>query len=242
MRAPLMAVIFALELTRDVNLLLPLLIAAVVAHAFTVLFMPRSILTEKLSRRGYHLSREYSIDPLEITFVREVMRTNIVAFPANVSLSDLKQSLTPGHARAGQWIYPIVDDSNKLLNVVTRHELEKLLAETAPDKHVSKLGDLVEPKPSLVVAFPGEPLRVIVNRMAKSGLTRLPVVDRRSGGRKGEQSRGTGTSVPKLVGVVALTDLLKARVMNLQAEHERERVLPIRIFLPARFRKSLTTE
>jgi CBS domain-containing protein len=219
-----------------------LLIAGVIAHGFTVLFMPRSILTEKLSRRGFHLSREYSIDPLEITFVREVMRTNIVAFPANVALSDLKESLTPGHARAGQWIYPIVDDSSQLLNVVTRHELDKLLAETAPEKHISKLGDLVEPKPSLVVAFPGEPLRVIVNRMAKSGLTRLPVIDRRSDGRKGEQARGTGRSVPKLVGVVALNDLLKARVMNLQAEHERERVLPIRVFLPARFRKSSVTE
>src|SRR5213076_1894197 len=116
MRAPLTAVIFSIELTRDINLMLPLLIAAVMADAFTVLFLRRSILTEKLSRRGYHLSREYSIDPLEITFVREVMRTNIVAFPANVSLSDLKESLAPGHARTGQWIYPIVDDSNKLLN------------------------------------------------------------------------------------------------------------------------------
>jgi H+/Cl- antiporter ClcA len=33
-------------------------------------------LTEKVSRRGYHLSREYAVDPLEILFVREVMRTN----------------------------------------------------------------------------------------------------------------------------------------------------------------------
>ena len=35
--------------------------------------MPRSILTEKLSRRGYHLTREYGIDPLEIVMVRDMM-------------------------------------------------------------------------------------------------------------------------------------------------------------------------
>ena len=75
MRAPLTGVIFALELTHDINMLLPLLIAVSMAHAFTVLVLKRSILTEKIARRGYHLSREYAIDPLEILFVREVMRT-----------------------------------------------------------------------------------------------------------------------------------------------------------------------
>jgi len=74
MRAPFTAILFALELTHDVNMMLPLLLAVTVAHAFTVLTLRRSILTEKISRRGYHLSREYSTDPLEIIFAREVAR------------------------------------------------------------------------------------------------------------------------------------------------------------------------
>ena len=74
MRAPLTGVVFALELTHDVNMLLPLLLAVTIAHAFTVLTLRRSILTEKISRRGYHLTREYSTDPLEIIFAREVSR------------------------------------------------------------------------------------------------------------------------------------------------------------------------
>jgi hypothetical protein len=74
MRAPLTGVVFALELTHDVNMLLPLLLAVTIAHGFTVLTLRRSILTEKISRRGYHLSREYSTDPLEIIFAREVAR------------------------------------------------------------------------------------------------------------------------------------------------------------------------
>ena len=63
--------VFAVELTGDVNMLLPLLVAVTAAHAFTSLTLPRSIVTEKLSRRGYHLSREYAVDPLEIMAVRE---------------------------------------------------------------------------------------------------------------------------------------------------------------------------
>jgi H+/Cl- antiporter ClcA len=83
MRSPFTGIIFALELTHDVNMLLPLLPAVTVAHGFTVLTLRRSILTEKVSRRGFHLSREYAVDPLEILFVHEVMRTNIVALPAS---------------------------------------------------------------------------------------------------------------------------------------------------------------
>ena len=77
MRAPIMSVMFALELTQDINALLPLLIASSVAYGFTVLAMPRSILTEKISRRGHHIYREYGIDPLERHVVSEVMTRDV---------------------------------------------------------------------------------------------------------------------------------------------------------------------
>jgi len=73
MRAPFTAVVFGLELTHDLNALVPMLLAVVVAHAFTVLMLPRSILTEKVARKGFHLSREYTVDPLEILLVRDVI-------------------------------------------------------------------------------------------------------------------------------------------------------------------------
>lgn len=70
--------------------------------AVTVLTMRRSILTEKISRRGLHLSREYSVDPLEIMFVRDVMRTNVVALPTDVSLRSLGESLKDAHRYRGR--------------------------------------------------------------------------------------------------------------------------------------------
>ncbi|MEA3247447.1 MAG: chloride channel protein [Gemmatimonadota bacterium] len=73
MGVPLTAVVFALELTHDVDMLLPLLIAVVAANAFTSLTLRRSILTEKVDRKGFHLSREYATDPLELLFVADVM-------------------------------------------------------------------------------------------------------------------------------------------------------------------------
>src|SRR5579864_1366864 len=109
MRSPFTGVIFALELTHDVNMLVPLLLAVTIAHGFTVLTLRRSILTEKVSRRGYHLSREYAVDPLEVLFVREVMRSNIVALPAKTTRRELSGSRHSEHERKGQLLYPIVD-------------------------------------------------------------------------------------------------------------------------------------
>ncbi len=153
MRAPFTGVIFALELTHDMNMLVPLLLAVTLAYGFTVLTMRRSILTEKVARRGYHLSCEYAVDPLEILSVSEVMR-------------------------------PSTDES---------------------------LGNGNGP-----VAYPDEPLRVVVNRMAETGNTCFPVLDRAIDGR--------------VVGVVQLKDLLLARSRVLEAEGVRERL--IRIPLP----------
>src|SRR5438046_10621286 len=74
MRAPFTSIIFAFELTHDANIFLPLLIASAVSYTFMVLTLKRSILTEKVARRAYHLSSEYAWDPREILFARKVLR------------------------------------------------------------------------------------------------------------------------------------------------------------------------
>jgi CIC family chloride channel protein len=208
MRAPFTAILFALELTHDINVLLPLLVAGMLAHGTTVLLLRRSILTEKVARRGFHLSREYATDPLEILFVREVMRTKLVALPAGATLADLRDTLIREPAQRGQHLYPVVDHDGRLKGVITRKQLRELTS--SPSSSFS-LGDVLrEP----VVARPNEPLRVVVLRMAETGFTRLPVIDGAGG---------------ELVGMVSLHDLLMARVRNLSEERERERVLQVRL-------------
>jgi len=214
MRSPLTGVIFSLELTHDVNMILPLLLAVTMAHGFTVLALRRSILTEKIARRGYHLSREYEIDPLEILFVREVMRTNVVALPSAAPSDTLRRSLHSDSSNRRQRLYPVVNPLRELLGVVTRNDLQQLV-EHAPAHETVKLSSVTHARPT--VAYPDESLRMIVYRMAETGLTRFPVIDR-------ERSL--------LIGMVALSDLLKARARILDAEQRRERVFSTRIAVP----------
>jgi chloride channel protein, CIC family len=217
MRAPLTGVVFALELTHDINVMLPLLLAVTVSYGFTTLVMKRSILTEKISRRGYHLSSEYAVDPLEIIFAREVVRTAVVALPADATPDRVATDLSgAAKSRHEQRLFPVIDPDRHLVGVIARAGLRRWL-EAAKNGQTQPLGEAIERSP--VVAYADEPLRTIVFRMAETGLTRLPVV--------GENRT--------LVGMIALTDLLMARTRILESEHRRERVLGARLRLPAVF-------
>jgi CIC family chloride channel protein len=123
MRSPFTGIVFAIELTHDFNMLLPLVVASFLAHGFTVLTLKRSILTEKIARRGYHLTREYAVDPLEILFVREVMRTNVVALPAAATFGEAHDLVRPGRKPHGQHVFPIVDEDECLVGVISRSDL-----------------------------------------------------------------------------------------------------------------------
>ncbi|HVW10382.1 MAG TPA: chloride channel protein, partial [Bryobacteraceae bacterium] len=168
MSAPFTAVLFALELTHDINMLLPLLVGTMFSYGLTVLVLKRSILTEKVARRGFHITREYSTDPMEILFVREVMRTKVVAIPAGTPVAELKRTLVREPLQRGQHLYPVVDEAKKVRGVVTRKQLLDLMDSSAP-------GNLSDVLKQPVVAHTDEPLRAVVVRMAETGLTRMPV-------------------------------------------------------------------
>ncbi len=209
MRSPFTGIVFALELTHDFNALLPLLIANAIAYCTTALLLKRSILTEKLSRRGFHLSREYSIDPLEILFVREVMRTNFVAFRGAQTLQQFRESFRLEKSPKGQHLYPVLNEEDRVTRVITRKEAKHLL-EAGRDPAV-QLHDVAHRVPA--VAFSNEPLRVVVHRMAEKRVTRMPVLE--------------STESGKLVGMVSLEDLLRGRERAMNEEQIREQVIRI---------------
>ena len=216
MRSPFTSIVFAFELTHDANVFLPLLVASVIAHAFTVLTLKRSILTEKVSRRGYHLSREYSVDPLEILFAREVMRTKVAVLPAESTLAEIGKSWRMDQ-RQDQRLLPVVNAKGELAGVLTRGDIIRRKEEEGDAALARRLGELA--RTNAVEAFPDEPLRVVVNRMAETGFTRMPVVER---------------ITRKFLGLVSLNDLLKARTRHLEEERRRERTLDFRFFLPGK--------
>jgi len=208
MRSPLTGIVFAVELTHDMNMFLPLVVAVTVAHAFTVLVLRRSILTEKVARRGFHVSREYAIDELEILFARDAMNTEVVILPATGTVQDALAMIPAPRDEKSQHLFPVCDDTANLVGAVSYSALHG-----APTRTVA---ELIDPAPFTI--FSNETLRTAVHRMAELGITRLLVVN--------------PADHRKLVGKLALHDVLKARVHHLDQERRRERVLPWEYLLP----------
>src|SRR6185369_10780987 len=96
MRSPLTGIFFMLELTHDLNALPAVLIGSVAALCVTVLLLRRSILTEKLARRGQHVAREYSVDVFELTRVNDVMDRNPPIVPETTTVAELSDRIAQG--------------------------------------------------------------------------------------------------------------------------------------------------
>jgi H+/Cl- antiporter ClcA len=207
MRSPFTAIVFAFELTHDQNSLLALLVAATVAHLVSVLVLKRSILTEKVARRGFHVMREYAVDPLEATFVREVMDTDVYTVDPGRPVLDVYRSLPEGSAARRQRLYPVVDPGVGLLGVLP---WSAVLA--AKDRPGSTARDAMSS--AMSVAHPDETLRLVADRMVALELGALPVVDR--------------SEPTRLDGLITHFDLLSARQKLLVEEREAERVLRLR--------------
>ncbi|HEX9047108.1 MAG TPA: chloride channel protein [Verrucomicrobiae bacterium] len=175
MRSPFTGMVFMLELTHDFNLLPALFVGNVAALGVTVLVLPRSILTEKLARRGQHITREYSVDLFELIRVSEVMATQIPMISATMTVRELSEKIAagdPGIVRRHGLV--IVNEQQQLAGIVTRGDLMRSLAQ-APGggSTVLQAG-----KTDVVVAYPDELLHDAIAKMLRHGIGRLPVVAR----------------------------------------------------------------
>lgn len=204
MRSPLTAMVFAVELTRDFNLFPAVLIGSVAALGVTVLLMRRSILTEKLARRGHHITREYSIDPFELARVRDVMNQEMPTVPATMKLTELSDRIARGDSDLGRRQGTlIVNNQNQLVGIITRGDIVRALRQNqAAEMTVAEAGST-----DLVVAFPDEPLHAALTKMLDRDVGRLPVVER--------------NNPTRVVGYLGRAAILSARMKM----HEEENIL-----------------
>ncbi|HEY2633029.1 MAG TPA: chloride channel protein [Solirubrobacteraceae bacterium] len=204
MRSPFTSIVFALELTHNVNSLLALLVVCTIAHLVSVLTLKRSILTEKVARRGYHVTREYEVDPLHALLVRDVMATDVLTVGPLTTAAKLYEQLPEGAEARRQRLYPVVRADGVMLGVLA---FSDVLA--AYQGHSPASASTLARRP--LVARADETLREIADRMVSSGHTVLPVLDR--------------DDPPRLLGLISQFDLLKAHERVLIEERHRERPL-----------------
>jgi H+/Cl- antiporter ClcA/CBS domain-containing protein len=206
MRSPLTGVVFTLELTHAWGMLLPLVVSATAAYALSALVLKRSVLTEKIARRGLHLTREYSTDPLETFFAREVMlpldHGQVLTEHDDVTPERLRELTVPDGG-----LLPVVDTVDGTLVGVTT--LRRLADVASPHTLPGTVREAT--LPCRLVVHQNQTLRQVAYLFAETGLSSAPVTD---------------PATRRPVGVITLRHLLHARLHDLTEEHHRERVLP----------------
>jgi H+/Cl- antiporter ClcA len=206
MRSPFTSIVFPIELTHSTNLFLPLLITVTLAHLISVLTLKRSILTEKVARRGFHVLREYAVEPLKVLFAEDVMSTNVLTISSGTPLQDAEEMIKAQTHLRKQRLLPIVNAEGILLGVISWQDvLQKALSGDLS----GKVDDYMIKE--VITTFPEESLRSIADRMAENHVGVLPVIDRYKKG--------------KLRGFITQYELLTARDRLLQEERKRERIL-----------------
>ena len=207
MRSPLTAAVFAVELTGNLAMLPALLAACIAAYAVTVLLLKRSILTEKIARRGHHILREYIVDPFELTRVGDVMVAGVDTLPAAMPVDDAVAFFTDESGGPRHKSYPVVDAAGRPIGMVARADVLRWMVSGWP--RGTSLADAVSGGP-LVLGHPDEMVGRVADRMAEGDAGRVPVTRREDG---------------VLVGILARKDLLRVRAKLRREEIDRARLL-----------------
>ena len=201
MRAPMTGALFAAELTNHLSALPETISAGAAAYAISVLIMKRSILTEKIARRGRHILREYTVDALEFLQAGQVMTRDPATLAGTMTLAHAVEFF---REEALHRSYPVVDESGRLLGLVSRTDALRWQQEGGL-RLEAQLADVLSDA-STLVAHPETPCGEVADMMVDSGTGRVPIVD--------PQSR-------KVVGLLSRQDLLKVRSAQQSGEIAR---------------------
>jgi CBS domain-containing protein len=196
MRAPMTGALFAAELTNHLSALPETIAAGSAAYAVSVLIMKRSILTEKIARRGRHILREYTVDALEFLQAAQVMTPDPETLPGDMSVDEAARFFAE---KADHRSYPVVDSEGRLLGLVSRQEALQWLVSGHAE---GRLGDALSDA-STGCAFPETPCGEVADMMVESGVGRVPIVD---------------PNDRRVVGILSRQDLLKVRSAQQRGE------------------------
>ena len=205
-RATFAFIIFAFEITRDYNSVLPLMLVCGIADGVAMLLMPKaSIMTEKLARRGLHIHQEYEADVLQQVRVSETMDSDVPKLSQEMKVRELADRIASGDpdVRKHQGMF-ILDSDAKLVGVITRGDVMRAL-DRDPTGAMTVLDAGTR---NVIVTYPDEMLHDASAKMLRNDIGRLPVVDR--------------NDPRQVVGYLGRAGIMAARLRRLDEEHVRE--------------------
>lgn len=192
-RAPITAVVIVFEITTDFKLVLPLMIASVIAYLVAEKAEQVSLYERLLQFNGIQLNKQKPTnDFLKTLRAADVMQSRVETLASKMSLDEVLQAFSRSHHRG----FPVVDNG-KLVGIVTQTDLANATNNQLPGN--TPLSEFMTPRP--VTVSPEDSLSEVLYRLNRYNLSRLPVIDGR-----------------KLVGIITRSDIIRAESDRLTGE------------------------
>jgi len=169
-RGPITSVALLFEMTRNYNLILPLMISVAISAFLASGFSRESIYTLRLVRRGIDIHQQEEADILSTITVNKAMTSEVETVLENMPLKALLEfTLASKHSS-----FPVVDSKGLLAGIVTFQDFKGVLFE-------EELGHLVVAKElsttNVVTITKNEDLNSALKRIVFKNIEQLPVVD-----------------------------------------------------------------
>jgi CIC family chloride channel protein len=168
-------IVFAFEITRDYNSVLPLMLVCVIADFIAIYYLPNSIMTEKLARRGLDTHQDFEANVMRQVRVSEVMFTDVATVPSQMTVGEASERIAAHDPQVSQHHgMAIVDEQGKLAGIVTQSDLLRLLGQDGGSaRPVVEAGSR-----SVVVCYPEDGVFEALTKMLRNRVGRLLVVSR----------------------------------------------------------------
>jgi len=200
-RAPLTAILIVFEITQDYGLVLPLMLAVILATLITDVIHPESVYTLPLAKRGIQLVRSSEVDVLDTVKVGDVMSLNPLTVPIGMPVSEVQAILDRGRRHGAA----VLDEDDRLAGIVS---INDVLRAHGPPESMS-VAEVMTRRP--VTVSPNTLVSMALERMAALGVGRLPVV--------------SAEDASRLVGMFRREDAVRAyhRALGTSTSHELAR-------------------
>ena len=123
LHAPLTGIFLIVEVTGGYNLIVPLMIVSALSFFISRYFHPHSIYTASLAKKGIEFRSEkekYFIQQIDIV---ELVETDFIKISPNMTIGNLMKNI----AATKRNIFPVVDENEKLLGVITLNDIREVM-------------------------------------------------------------------------------------------------------------------
>ena len=168
MHAPLTAIFMIAEITGGYELIIPLMITASLSFIFTRQFLPHTIYTQQLARRGELITHDKDRAILTLMNMKEIVENNFRPVKREDTLGELVETFK----QSTRNLFPVLDKDGQLTGVLTLDDFKQLLFNTSQYDKV-KVSELMYSPPAVVNAY--DTMEVVMKKFRHSNAWNLPV-------------------------------------------------------------------